>query len=560
MGHDDHLTDCYVNRRPSGVSDQAALLASRATSGAVTPASRLEEADIEHNAGLETATGAAADAVAHQAPATFSEKPAAAAESDPFLVTFVPNDSLKPTNWSFLKRCIVIALISTNAFIVSCFASAYLFVAPIVALEWGLARHIAILPFVMYVMMWGLGPMILAPLSDSYGRKPVYIGSVILWTVFHIGAAVSNNIAALTMTRLLAGFFGPAALTNGGGSIVDMFEGVGLARSTALYSLFVFLGPVLGPIVGGFIAEYVEPLTDTYGGWRWVFWVAVISGTVSTVVHCLLPETHGPTILKAKVQRLNRRAEKEGKPASYFADPKLMSMANLPVTTKMLMISFMAFKMLVTEPIIVVISIWQISVLSIVYLFFEAFPVVFGEEHGFNTAQVGLAFIGIGVGMSSNALYYGTVDVYFYVRKVMRNKGQRVPEMRMPFAFCNAVLVVVGLFWFAYTSYPSVHFMAAIVGSAVFGFGVQGVMLSTFSMTVETYHKYSACAFAAQGFARCVVTSVFPLFGTEFYENLGPRQATLIMACICLLECLIPLVALKYGKRIRLASKLASHL
>lgn len=116
----------------------------------------------------------------------------------------------------------------------------------------------------------------------------------------------------------------------------------------------------------------------------------------------------------------------------------------------------------------------------------------------------------------------------------------------------------IALLWFGYTTYPSVHWIVSMLAAVLYRFSLIGVLLATFSYTVEVYGAFSSSAFAACGLVRFVATSTFPLFGSAMFQNLGPRNATLILACISLAEVTIPLTLQRFGPRIRAASKLAA--
>lgn len=108
--------------------------------------------------------------------------------------------------------------------------------------------------------------------------------------------------------------------------------------------------------------------------------------------------------------------------------------------------------------------------LGIVDLFFSAFGLVFGDVHGFNLWQTGLAFLGIFVGMlaasATNRKWHSV-----YQRLLQRNRGIPEPEMWLLPAVIGTVLVPTGLLWFAWTIHLQIHWMVPIVGSGVFGMG-----------------------------------------------------------------------------------------
>ena len=134
------------------------------------------------------------------------------------------------------------------------------------------------------------------------------------------------------------------------------------------------------------------------------------------------------------------------------------------------------FKLLIFEPMCLSLCIFSAILLGILYLFFGAFPLIFTTHYGFKLWQVGLAFLGIGVGL---IIGVSTDPIWYRVRLYLVSQNQREggkaggsePEFRLPPAICGAVLVPVGLFIFAWTTYPFVHWIVPIIGSSVFGTG-----------------------------------------------------------------------------------------
>ncbi|UZJ55615.1 hypothetical protein CBS101457_004935 [Exobasidium rhododendri] len=462
---------------------------------------------------------------------------------------FYPHEYRDPLTTPVHRYNLYNILIAINCFLVSLFASAYLYVAPAVQAEFDTTVYLSRLPFVFYVMMWGIGPLFLAPLADVYGRKIVALSSTGLWIVWHVGAARSNNLASLTVTRTFAGLTGTASFVNGASVATDVAQGLVIAKGIALYCTFVFLGPVIGPILGSLVAEYAQPLVSDVAGWRWVFYAAIIAGSLSFVsLLVFLPETNRKVLL----QRKARRMSKEHPQLDVRLDFDVPSLAK-----KMEYVSSAACRMVFAEPIILFISLWQTTVLGVLYLFFEAYPIVYGQGYGFSTVEVGAAFLGIGIGMTIACAYCMTYDLKLYVNMIKRRNGDRQPELRTYFAIVSATIVTLSLFWFGFTTYTSIHWIVSIIATTFYGFGMLGVILCTFGYTVDTYGINAGPAFAAESFLRSMLTSILPLFGDKMFNDLNPRFAVLVLACISLLEIAIPVLALLYGSRMRKRSALA---
>lgn len=123
----------------------------------------------------------------------------------------------------------------------------------------------------IFVLGFACGPLLLAPLSELYGRVIIYNITNVLFLGFTILCAVSQNQSMLLAFRFLSGFAGVATITIGSGTIADIMPREKRGKAVSIWSVGTILGPMVGPIIGGYVAEVA--------GWRWMFWA--ISITVS---------------------------------------------------------------------------------------------------------------------------------------------------------------------------------------------------------------------------------------------------------------------------------------
>ena len=156
------------------------------------------------------------------------------------------------------------------------------------------------LPLGLYILGLGLGPLYLAPLSEAYGRRVIYLSAFSLFTIFNVGCALSPNITVLTVLRFLSGMAASAGPTLGGSSIGDMFSKEDRGRAQAIYNFGPTGGPALGGIIGGFIAYGT-------GDWRWSMWIMVIApGVIVLLSFVALRETYAPRLLTIKAVQLRK--------------------------------------------------------------------------------------------------------------------------------------------------------------------------------------------------------------------------------------------------------------
>ncbi len=125
----------------------------------------------------------------------------------------------------------------------------------------------------------GMGPLVLAPLSEMSGRVPIYWGSSTLYLASTVGCARSTNAAMFLLFRCLCGGCMASFQTCGGGTITDLLPKEERGVATAAFTAGPFLGPVLGPIIGGFVTESL--------GWRWTFYLILMLVSVK-VLPCFL--------------------------------------------------------------------------------------------------------------------------------------------------------------------------------------------------------------------------------------------------------------------------------
>lgn len=121
----------------------------------------------------------------------------------------------------------------------------------------------------IFVLGFACGPLFLAPLSELYGRVIIYNVANILFLGFTIMCAVSQNGSMLLAARFLSGFAGVATITIGSGTIADIMPREKRGKAVSIWSVGTILGPMVGPIIGGYVAQVA--------GWRWMFWIVSIA-------------------------------------------------------------------------------------------------------------------------------------------------------------------------------------------------------------------------------------------------------------------------------------------
>lgn len=174
--------------------------------------------------------------------------PGRGTEADPYVVDFIPGDPLNPHNWETWRRWMFLSTTAVSTLAVSFCTSAYLSALPQLREHFHVSDTVITLGLSLFILGFALGPLAWGPLSEEYGRQPLYFLTYAILTAFNIGVATANSMPTLLALRFFAGAFGASPLTNSGGVIADMFiseqRGVGIAA----WSACAFIGPAVSLI------------------------------------------------------------------------------------------------------------------------------------------------------------------------------------------------------------------------------------------------------------------------------------------------------------------------
>lgn len=141
------------------------------------------------------------------------------------------------------------------------YSTSYTSAIPGMIAEFGISENEGILGVTTYLLGMATGSVILAPLSEMYGRRIVYLIVMFLFVVFVIPCAVAQNIATILVIRFLGAFCAAAMISNAPGTVNDIVDEDHRALAFSVWSIGPMNGPVIGPVVGGFVYQYL--------GWRW---------------------------------------------------------------------------------------------------------------------------------------------------------------------------------------------------------------------------------------------------------------------------------------------------
>jgi len=405
--------------------------------------------------------------------------------------------------------------------------------------------EVATLSITMYILGLGLGPLLMGGLSESFGRNIIYRVSFLCFFLFTFPVAFANNISVHLIFRFCTGFAGSAFLSVAGGSVADLFAKGEVATPMAVYTLSPFIGPVLGPVISGFINQHVS--------WRWTYYVLLIWEAVQLAALVLIiPETHVSTLTVRKAERIR----KESGDLRYFAATEKRKIPLLHAVRDSVQKPFL---IMFYEPMVLLLNLWTAVILGIVYLTFSVFSIIFGEVHGFSQGFVGLSYLGIGLGM---VVATGSQPLWNRFNRGIamkyKNRGEEVPpEVTLYPGMLASFLVPLGLFMFAFTIYKNVHWIIPILLIAPFGAGVVFAFTSTFTFLVSAYRPHAASTLASNSFLRSSFAGAFPLIARPMFLKMGNTGAVAFLAALTAIMAPLPFLFFQYGSQLRQKSRYA---
>lgn len=180
----------------------------------------------------------------------------AGSQRDPNMVSWEgPDDPENPKNWPNKRKWAAVLVVSSFTFISPVSSS---MVAPALPdMDRDLGIHNEVLSQMIlsiFILAYGVGPLILGPLSEVYGRVIVLQLANGFFLVFNLVCGFAQNGSQMLAFRFLAGLGGSAPLAIGGGILADCFYPEQRGKAIGVYSLAPLIGPAIGPIAGGFVA------------------------------------------------------------------------------------------------------------------------------------------------------------------------------------------------------------------------------------------------------------------------------------------------------------------
>ncbi|PWN52608.1 MFS general substrate transporter [Violaceomyces palustris] len=462
---------------------------------------------------------------------------------DVIWVEFEPGDPENPFNFSNTRKWVMTILAVFFTAEVAATASAYVSGIPSMERDLGYENEeLSMLGISIYALGFSLPPLVLAPLSEVFGRNVMYLSCHLLYTILFLGVGFAQNIQTVLICRFLGGAMGSTGSTMVGGTISDLWKSSERGQPMALFATAAIVGTGFGPVWSGFVEQ------NSKLEWRWIQHIQCIYTAVGFVILAVfLKETRG-TILLIRRARMLRKETGDQRYRARAEDET----ASIPTLIRNSLTRPIIY--LFTEPIVTSFSLWIAFVWGFMYMLLESVGLVAGL-HNYGPGITGLLFLSIVVaGIVGNLI--NPIQEKLYEKNVSK-KG---PEARLYLAGVGAFLFPIGCFIYGWTAYPDVSIAGPMVGVVVLMIGVYNIYLAVFNYLADTYLIYASSALAAQSFARNIFGFIFPLFVKQMYKRLGYQWASTLAGILGAVLGAVPFVLYFWGQSIRKRSKVYNQI
>lgn len=384
------------------------------------------------------------------------------------------NDSLHPQNWPTGKKIATAVMLAYTTFNVTFTSSIYSPATSAASSEFHVSNEVGTLGLSLYVLGFATGPILWAPFSELRGRRLPILVAAFGFTIFQFAVATAKDLQTIVLCRFFGGLFGACPIAVVAAVFSDIFDNRMRGLAITLFTMTVFTGPLFASTVSGFIVQ-------SHLGWRWTEYLPGIMGASALVVDFFfMYETYPPVVLIEKAAELRRRTKNWGihaKQEEIEVDFGELLQRNFS----------RPLRILFTEPIVLLLSIYMAFLYGLLYLFLTAYPIVFQGIHGFKKGDSGLPYLGIVVGEFLGGTFIILTQPW-YNRKLHAKHNIPIPEWRLPPAIVGSVAFAGGLFWFGWSGFnPDIHWIVPTLSGLLTGFGLLCVFLQALNYIVDAY-------------------------------------------------------------------------
>ncbi|CAG7956039.1 unnamed protein product [Penicillium salamii] len=407
------------------------------------------------------------------------------------------------------RQRLILAIITVAGIFGPLAGNIYLPALPVVAREFQRTETEINITVTVFMIVFAFGPLIWSSFADWKGRRPLYIISILVYILANVLlAAVPTNYGALIVLRIIQAFGSSAVVSLGAGTVADIIEPKKRARAMSYFLFGPQCGPILGPLIGGALAEKAS--------WRWIFAFLAISGTVLWVgLVFALPET-----LRARVGNGSIYVEK-----SWLILPPTFSSVIVPESERgppPPKPTLKGYWKLFRYPPIGITCVNTAILYSSYFCIAIQLPPALGDVYHWSSSKVGAGYVVVGLAMVIGSILGGRFSDWRRKRAVQAHGETNVhPEARLNDQIWGLFIASAGLIMFGFFVEYALHPAATLISTFLVGFGMSWMFVASNAFLTLCLAQQAAGAFALGNMLRSPAAAVAAAIVSPLVQKMG---------------------------------------
>ncbi|KAL4788165.1 major facilitator superfamily domain-containing protein [Aspergillus varians] len=426
--------------------------------------------------------------------------------------------------FSTTQKRFIVTMVTLASFFSPLSSQIYYPVVPTLAQNYHLTNALINLTITIYMILQGLTPPFIDTFDDTCGRRPAYILAFTVYTAANIGLAVQDSYQALMVLRCVQSAGSSGTVSFGYGVIADIATPAEQGSYVGPMTAGVMLAPALGPVIGGLLAKVL--------GWRSVFWfLAIVSGGYLVAYVLFVPETARSVVgdgsllpewwrmSVAQWWRQRRKTVFDIDVDGDYADGQNVSATE--TTTATATASKLSFPnplkslaiLLELDALILILSIGLLMLSNVALL--TSIPSLFFEIYGYNTLQIGLCLLPLGIGGSLSAILTGHLLNHNYRRHAAAlnlpiNRSHTTSLQNFPIEharlqpfFPFIALTIATVLPYGFALHQRTHVAVPLALQFLNGFATIACTNTLKTLLIDLFPESPATAAAACNLVRC---------------------------------------------------------
>ena len=282
--------------------------------------------------------------------------------------------------------------------------------------------------------------------------------------------------------------------------MADMYGKSERGRSMAIVTLLPYVGPALGPIIGGLITQFIH--------WSWIFWIMSLVNTAIVFLGLVfIRESYTPVLLRRK--------------AAAEAVPVLTRRSKTYSYARLVPHLLRPFQILVQRPVIWPLALIGAISFAVYSLMLSTYATLCIDRYGQSELVSSLHYISIAIGSTIAGQIGAHLMDWVYKRLSHRKGGIGTPEYRLPYTLPGMLLMPVGLILYGWSAEHTLPWAVVDIGAIIFTLGSFVTTQGYIAYLLDEFGDYGASAGAASRMLSYSLAFVLPIFAPNLYETLG---------------------------------------